>query len=95
MAVWYEWDLEYVDGDGNVEDHDFYDSAVEVVQAYRTAQLQSPVNIVLVRDTERGDRSWAYVKDGVLPEWFSADNREVYKVPQRFHKEWRRANVSS
>lgn len=101
MAVEYEWDLELVDEHDDVFDHVFCDSAVEVVREFKNAQLHGEVaSIVLVRTvwglSGNEDRTWAYVKDGVLPEFTrDAYNRDAYKVPQKYHKEWRRANVSS
>lgn len=98
MAVRYEWDLEYEDEHGDVVDHDFYDSAVEVVQASRSVKLQADwfglaPHIVLVRTEDRGVRSWAYVKDGVLPEWFEdASGRRDAPVPNWLQIAWRVAN---
>jgi hypothetical protein len=84
----YEWDIEVLDEHGDIEDHDFQDN-------YPGTQDDPEKNVVvLVKSYARGlsgdeysffieDRTWAYIKDGELPEEFQDGTR----VPQRFHKE--------
>lgn len=48
--------------------------------------------LVLVKNVYRNwdlvERTWAYVEDGKLPEYFSnSSDQEESKVPKRFHKE--------
>ena len=87
--VGYEWDAETEIG-GEIVDHDFRDKLIEV------PNLGPGQTLVLVRTTEDGDRSWAYVKDGVLPVYFSipCSDGEYHEtgvaVPKRFHQEFSR-----
>lgn len=96
MAVQYEWDCETVaDGDtttfedGEVIDHAHgtsYQAVLEWSKRY-PAEAGFRHQIVLVRDDEDG-RSWAYVEDGKLPEYFTdAEGADCAKVPQRFVRE--------
>lgn len=86
----YEWDYETVDEHGDVIDHNHRSRLWQFNDADKTDWL------VLVRD--EGDeanglenRSWAYVKEGILPKYFQdADNHNTAKVPKRFHEELRR-----
>lgn len=82
----YEWDLETVDGHGDIEDHSHSDLLAPLWK-WREGK-----NLVLVKDVfydgSLEERSWAYVKDGKLPENFSdAYGRNFGKVPARFHIE--------
>lgn len=87
MKTTYEWDYETVDENGDIVDHNHADQLSKFTDGDKTNTL------VLVRDVESEnngleDRTWAYVKDGKLPEYFSdARGALVYKVPQRFHAE--------
>jgi len=86
----YEWALESVNTDGDIEDHHFADKLKGLVQ--NVYQMDKGLRLVLVRTTWDLDiesilnRGWAYPEDndGKLPAEF--DNGE--KVPQRFHAEW-------
>ncbi len=79
MQTYYEWDKERIDEHGDIIDHDFAD-------ALKDLKNREGI-LVLVRDDPHG-RSWAYVEDGKLPEYFvDAFGNQTAKVPQRFHKE--------
>lgn len=100
MVVQYEWDVELqvhytevVDGeDMDVLEHNHAESLEEALRIAIQEPEEHPEgrtshNLVLVRDDAYG-RSWAYVADGVLPEFFEdADGKQKAKVPQKFHKE--------
>jgi hypothetical protein len=100
MAVDYEWDVETVTDreseqheEGEVLDHNHTDSYAEALSWTRNFKPEDGerFQIVLVRDDNTG-RSWAYMKDGKLPEYFEdAFQRRTAKVPQRFHAEVARA----
>ena len=89
----YEWAVEYMDGE----------DIVDAVQQDTFAQVKALADkaenteLVLVRNVWDGndleDRSWAYIEDGKLPEYFSdpVGNDTSAKVPKRFHAELRRA----
>ena len=86
--VSYEWDLESVDAYDDIIDHDFHDACPAI-------PTNPNISLVLVRSVANGwsdffddsgniiDRSWAYVRDGVLPETFDCGTA----VPKRFQKE--------
>ena len=91
--VSYEWDLEEVDEYGDIVDHHWCDKCPGL-------PTEPNLELVLIRDVHRGlagddfnmsadleHRSWAYVRDGKLPEFF--DDGE--KVPKRFHAELAKA----
>ncbi len=95
MPLSYEWDLETYDGnaqapESEVLEHLHADALRELPWLLDRYQVH-----VLVRTTEDGDRSWAYVdtQSRMLPAEFSVPNSEgVYvttgvRVPQRFHRE--------
>lgn len=96
MAVTYEWDCETVAAgdseqfeDGEVIDHAHGATYKEVLawSAANPPQAGFRHALVLVRDDDEG-RSWAYVEDGKLPQYFTdADGADAAKVPQRFHRE--------
>jgi len=82
MATNYEWDLETYEGD-DIIDHWFAEKLSNLPLPAATQVL------VLVRrvgypDEGVGDREWAYIQDGKLPEIFDGGTR----VPQRFHREY-------
>lgn len=95
----YEWDIETCNGD-EVVDHDHRDRLAE----FGTEQLILAINgdrlnaagdftkLVLVRDSEKDGRAWAYVTDeGKMPEQFlDAYDRPVCPVPARFIEEFNR-----
>jgi len=93
MKTRYEWDLEDADEHGDIHDHSFSDTLAPLWK-WREGKA-----LVLVRDETDNDggrleRSWAYVKDGNLPEWFEdSGGSPTVKVPKRFHAEF--AKVSS
>lgn len=86
----YEWDYETLDENGDIMEHDHADRLSDFSESQKTDTL------VLVMDEGKENsgiesRSWAYVKDGKLPDFFSdAFQRPVSKVPERFHKELER-----
>ncbi len=100
MTVQYEWDCETVaNGDStNFEDGEVIDHAhgasFKDVAAWSAANPCEPGfrhMIALVRDDDEG-RSWAYVEDGRLPEFFTdADGADAARIPQRFVREVVRA----
>jgi hypothetical protein len=94
--VGYEWDLETWEGEG--EDAE----CVEHNHADKLADVPFPASrfekLVLVRSTDGGSRSWAYVDQSMmLPRFFSQpgpdgnDYETDVRVPQRFHREIARA----
>ena len=86
----YEWDIELVDKEyGDILDHDHSDKCPGIPTLETEVVFE---RLVLVKDVYRqwdlSDRSWAYVEDGKLPEYFDGDSRS--KVPKRFHAELRK-----
>jgi hypothetical protein len=93
--VHYEWDVEILTAceseqyeENEVLDHHFQDSFADCIK-----ELAQPLEeglrraVVLVCDDDNG-RSWAYLEDGKLPEYFvDAYQNQARKVPQKFHKE--------
>jgi len=104
----YEWDIETWDEDDDIVDHDFYETAKEMLDALtdwgQPANPKERYKPVLVRsfytDSEGlVDRWWAYIEDGKLPEVFSTDTADGFKqtdlkVSKRLQAEWRRATKS-
>jgi hypothetical protein len=96
MTVIYEWDCEVVASadteylaEGDIIEHLFGISLLDVKLASRQFPPEDGERheIVLVRDDD-DRRSWAYLADGKLPEFFyDADGKPYKRVPQRFHKE--------
>jgi len=104
MSVYFEWDCEEV-ADGESEqyedeepiDHYHASAYAEVLdQSLEAPPTGSKYRIVLVRDRlDKYDslvcRSWAYLEDGKLPEYFTdAYNIQTAKVPEKFHNEIKR-----
>ena len=103
--VEYEWDVEEVTAsasddyeEGEVLDHNHQGSYADCLTWIRDCPPPegSRWEIVLVRDTTAKywgtDRSWAYVENGKLPEFFTDGcGDEDTKVPKRFIKEVERA----
>ena len=95
MTVSYEWDIEEVDREtGDILAHNHGDKLSWLLSTFGDIITQGHGDLVLVRDrgdNEEGllDRHWAYVKDGVLPEYFTDSMGESIsiRVPQRFHWE--------
>lgn len=93
-----EWLIETLDGPDAVETdilevnhRDTYSAALKD-QADELAAGAKAVRIGLVRDRGNEDegvicRSWAYVRDGKLPEYFNDGDRDVAKVPAKYHRE--------
>jgi hypothetical protein len=108
MTTTYEWDIEtyWVNEDGEIEiyDHDHRDRLAD----YGMDRLISAIHqdtepplgemdkvftrLVLVRDSDRDGRSWAYITDaGDLPaEMLDAYQRPICNVPKRFIEEYAR-----
>lgn len=90
MNVYYEWDVETVE-DGEVVDHHFCENYADAHKVCSDIMADTSggqlAEIVLVRD-HIYSRGWAYVKNGVLPEYFAdALDEQLTKVPLRFVKE--------
>lgn len=85
----YEWDIETVDADGDVIDHDHRDRVHEFDGEDLTmAVAEDGRRLCLVRDDARG-RSWAYVTNGELADTFlDAYEKPVAKVPTRYRAEF-------
>lgn len=88
MATHYEWDVEEVASNGDIEEHNHVES---YAQARRLADYLNGTgqraDVVLVRDDDR-KRAWAYIENGVLPESFEdAMGAAYYKVPKAYHTE--------
>ena len=99
MTTTYEWDIETWNGE-EIVDHNHWDRLAdfgmeELIQAINNDFLNEArdyTKLVLVRDSERDGRSWAYVTDdGKMPEQFlDAYDRPVCNVPKRFIEEFNR-----
>ena len=86
----YEWDIETWD-DIDIEDHNHRDRLSEIDPTDLAEALSGSAKkkLVLVRTSYEGDRSWAYVVNGVLPAMLH-DAYEVarHKVPILFIREF-------
>ena len=104
----YEWAVELVDKEyGDILDLAFSDKCPEIPSTDDRLGASYGLDIdvvferlVLVRDVYRNwdlsDRSWAYVEDGKLPEYFSDPwQQEECKVPKRFHAEIEKKEVAA
>lgn len=93
MTVYYEWDVEEVDVNEDIQHHNHTASYVEAKRIAETPdEIGMTSRIVLVRDDDKG-RAWAYMEDGKLPEHFEdAHGVEIAKVPKRFNAEVERAS---
>lgn len=87
MTIYYEWDIETVDGE-DIVDHHHEDKLEDL----HFPTLAHDERLVLVRDD--GTRLWAYVDESkMLPKYFSRPEADGnyhetnVKVPQRFHRE--------
>lgn len=100
MATSYEWCVETVVREtGDIEDNNFVPSfaaANAIVQSVAEDDEGYDYRVVLVRtegneDDGVTDRLWAYVEDGVLPEFFSNAQGSAtgVKVPKRYRAETR------
>ena len=90
--VTYEWAVEKTaDDSGDIDDVRFWPSYAEAVADAATPVEAGTTNhIALVRSVGieadgMVDRSYAYLKEDRLPDFFENDHR----VPQRFHREFR------
>lgn len=97
--TFYEWDIETLDANGDIDDHNFSDTCPGIPK--------EPMHrLVLVRDVYEWPendqkrkcdpdlicRSWAYVVSGKLPEYFeAARGAKTVVVPKRFHAELAKA----
>lgn len=85
--ILYEWDYETLSEDGDIIDHNHKDKLAAFTKEDITTSL------VLIRDEVNDidglqDRTWAYVEDGKLPDYFSdAAGNTLYHVPERFKVE--------
>lgn len=88
----YEWTVEFIDEHGDIVDSEFWDT-YEQAMSHAIPDAGCTVDIGVVRDRstdEEGQvcRSWAYLEDGKLPEYFeNAYGRQIAKVPAKFHNE--------
>lgn len=90
--VIYEWDVEVNDENDEIAHHLFQTSYAACVAE---AATHPNASIVIVRDAANGDRTWAYVTDGKLPERFEdAYQTPCTKVPARFHREVERYHAA-
>ena len=82
----YEWDIETINHDGEVEDH-YSEDKLRPDMALDAITYGNQRCLVLVRNDADG-RHWAHVQDGKLPEFFQcAYQRDTVRVPKRFHTE--------
>lgn len=91
--VEYEWvveTLESLDEDADIIAVEHWMTYARAVN-WANEMVEGHYRIGLVRDTDRGGyhcRSWAYITDGKLPEFFTdACGWRTSDVPQRFHRE--------
>ena len=96
----YEWDMEEVDKDGQILDHDHADNLKDLKIGYsnRQSHEDSWYRLVLVRDYSNGswqdsDRQWAYVSlGGTLgfhPDYFENSHQNpANKIPQKYLAEF-------
>jgi hypothetical protein len=90
--VYYEWLCEFVDEHGDIQEVIHANTYTDILRHTESDEFE--VHVGLVRDTENS-RSWAYIKDGGLPEFFrDAFDRKDAKVPKRFIVELARGNKS-
>ena len=84
----YEWDVEWVDENGDIEEHMHQSSFSDCLKEADSPEEGMTKRIVLVRDSDKG-RSWAYLRnDGTLPHHFlDASDKPVARIPIRFSKE--------
>lgn len=90
--ITYEWDIETLDANGDILDHNFAEDLRDLLPAFVT---QNPsMRLVLVRHAGNDldgetDRLWAYVDDAWnLPRCFEAgeDMPTDVAVPKRYHR---------
>lgn len=95
-SVNYAWEVETVATteceNYHVGDVIDYDGAVDYADAELVAALDTPPNcerlIVLVRDSWKHGRSWAYVRDGVIDEYCrDSAGHPVARTPRVYVRE--------
>lgn len=90
--IHYEWAIEFIDRDGDIEDSNFQDKLKKLKPPRKVPDADGYTeDLVLIRDVWNEwhgsvDRQYAYVKNGILPEKFDYGA----KVPKRFHAEYKR-----
>jgi hypothetical protein len=84
MTATIEWLIEEIDEHDDIVN---VNHAETYAQAVQFANGVSKVRIGLVRDLPRlGGRSWAYIVDGKLPEYFTdAYDDNTARVPLKYH----------
>lgn len=99
MIIRYEWTVEvirdYGDGVEDIIESDFFDTFAKAKQnsLINCNPVHEYVQIGLVRQVFDSvdtllSTSWAYITDGKLPEYLTdSSNRQIRKIPIRFHKE--------
>ena len=86
--VYYEWTVDHINSDEDIEDADFSDTVEGLRPHTWEGDPLYSVDYGVVRDQEDGTRTWAYVRKGKLQEHFhDAMGEPQTKVPQRFHAE--------
>lgn len=101
MTVYYEWTVETLGFySGLNDDPDIIDtSAFEILDEAIDFQdgCEEPSRLVLVRQQGNDiegltDRSWAYIEDMCLPEYFEygAGEQSPHKVPKKYKQQWNR-----
>lgn len=78
--ITYEWCLEYLNKDGDIEDHHHADSLAELVPKPEETDL------CLIRYSDSGDRWYAYESNGTL----AAKFEEGPPVPKKYLAEFAR-----
>lgn len=90
---YYEWDIETVDletgllhsDEADIINHDHSDKCPSI-------PTENDQRLVLVRDSTRDGRAWAYVdENGKLKHFCDAYGNFVCKVPKRYRKEFNHA----
>jgi len=98
--IYYEWCVESVVREtGDIEDLNFV-GTFACARSEPQTDDRYDYEIVLVRNEGNEDegvtgRLWAYVEDGVLPEFFAnaSGNATNVKVPKKFHKETKKTEL--
>lgn len=86
MAVDYEWCCEVVDQHGDIVESYFALSCAGALSWVEDDGRE--YQICLVRTCGEGYRSWAYMSNGQLPDYFAdSAGHDTTRVPQRFHRE--------
>lgn len=85
-SISYEWDIETIDINGDIVDHEHFDKIPN------RPLISDEERLVLVRDNHRKGRSWAYVENGVLPDQFKdAFDHPVCRIPSRYRTEFQKS----